>query len=173
MNKTTTALLLALLLGLNEWATAQNTVKIAHVNIQELVKQHPKTAEAHEILEQEKADMQEVYDQMLAEHEAAISKFEKESATYSDFVKETKQKEILDQSQKIQVYSENAQTTIKKRNMELLEPIYKEINQLIARTANEKGITYVLDTGSGAVAYVAPSSIDLTPVILKIIQEKE
>ncbi|MDX8337657.1 OmpH family outer membrane protein [Draconibacterium sp. IB214405] len=149
---------------------AQQTLKIGHVNIQELVQKHPSMDSLSAILEQETKDMQEIYQEMIEEHEAAIEKFEAESETYSDFVKQTRQNEILEQSQKIQNYNQTAQQQLQRRNMELIQPIYAEINQQISNIAGAQGLSYVLDVSTGAVAYVSPESEDLTPLVLEAIK---
>ena len=151
-------------------ANAQQTLKIGHVNIQELVQKHPLIDSIQTIIAQESKDMQEIYEEMIAEHEAAIEKFEAESDTYSDFVKQTRQNEILEQSQKIQTYNQTAQQQLQNRNMELIQPIYKEINQEISNIAGAQNFTYVLDVSAGNVAYISPNSEDLTPLVLKAIK---
>ena len=150
--------------------SAQNSLKIGHVNIQELVQKHPMLDSLQTIIEKESKDMQEIYDEMVAEHEAAIEKFEAESSTYSDFVKQTRQKEILEQSQKIQAYNQTAQQQLQNRNMELIQPIYQEINQEISNIAGAQNFTYVLDVSAGNVAYISPESEDLTPLVLKALK---
>ncbi len=149
---------------------AQKPLKIGHVNIQELVQKHPSMDSLQTIIDRESKDMQEIYEEMIAEHEAAIEKFEAESDTYSDFVKQTKQSDILEQSQKIQNYSQSAQQQLQNRNMELIQPIYKQINQEISNIAGVQNFTYVLDVSAGNVAYISPESEDLTPLVLKAIK---
>ncbi|WP_347839474.1 OmpH family outer membrane protein [uncultured Draconibacterium sp.] len=150
---------------------AQQSLKIGHVNIQELVQKHPAMDSLRAIVEQESKDMEEIYQEMLEEHEAAIQKFEQENEGYSDFVRETKQNEILEQSQKIQNYNQTAQQQLQRRNMELIQPVYKQINQEISNIAGAQKFTYVLDISAGNVAYVSPESEDLTPLVLEAITE--
>ena len=151
-------------------ANAQKPLKIGHVNIQELVQKHPSMDSLQTIIDRESKDMQQIYEEMIAEHEAAIEKFEAESDTYSDFVKQTKQNDILEQSQKIQNYSQLAQQQLQNRNMELIQPIYKQINQEISNIAGAQNFTYVLDVSAGNVAYISPESEDLTSLVLKAIK---
>lgn len=159
-------------LVLTTTVNAQQTLKIGHVNIQELVQKHPLMDSIQTIIEQEAKDMQEIYQEMIEEHEAAIEKFEAESDGYSAFVKETRQNEILEQSQKIQTYNQTAQQTLQKRNMELIQPVYKHINQEISNIAGAQNFTYVLDVSAGNVAYISPESEDLTPLVLEAIKGK-
>ncbi|HYQ57347.1 MAG TPA: OmpH family outer membrane protein, partial [Draconibacterium sp.] len=109
---------------------------------------------------------------MVETHEAAIKKFEEESDGYSDFVKETRQNEILEQSQKIQNFNQNAQQKLQLRNMELIQPLYNEINQEIANIAGARNFTYILDVSGGSVPYISPESEDITPLVLEAIGGK-
>ncbi len=151
---------------------AQQTLKIGHVNIQELVQKHPAMDSIKVLLQKEQTEMEEVYNEMLEEHEARIQKFENESDSYSDFVKKTKQEEILEQAQKIQNYNQSAQQQLQQRNMELIQPIYQQINQEITNIAGQNHFTYVLDVSTGSVAYISPESEDITPLVLERIKAK-
>ncbi len=150
---------------------AQQTLKIGHVNVQELVQKHPDMDSIRTMLGKEQAEMEEVYSEMLEEHEARIEKFEKESDGYSDFVKKTKQEEIMEQAQKIQEYNQNAQQQLQQRNMELIQPIYQQINQEIANIAGAANFSYILDVSNGSVAYISPESEDITPLVLEKIKK--
>ena len=146
---------------------AQNPLKIGHVNIQELVQKHPYMDSIQAILEKETKDMEDIYAEMLSEHETKLKAFEAESATFSEIKKEARQTEILELAQKIQNYNQTAQQRLQQRNMELIQPIYQEINQEIANIAGYAKFTYVLDVSNGSVAYVDPGSENLTSQVLK------
>ncbi len=151
---------------------AQSTLKIGHVNVQELAQKHPDMDSIKAVLEKEQADMQTIYDEMLTEHEKKMKEFEEESAGYSDFVKQTKQNELMELVQKIQNYNQSAQQQIQKRNMELIQPVYQDINQEITNVAGAGNFSYILDVSTGSVAYISPESEDITPLVLEKIQKK-
>lgn len=162
-----TAILFTAILGLN----AQTTLKIGHVNIQDLVQKHPDMDSIRVLVQQETKDMEEVYAEMLAEHESKLKKFEEESAGYSDFVKETKQTELMELVQKIQNYNQSAEQQLQQRNRELIQPVYAEINQEIANISGYEKFTYVLDVSTGTVAYISPESEDITARVLEALQK--
>ncbi len=159
-------------LGFTYNVTAQNPLKIGHVNVQELVQKHPEMDSVRAVLEQEQTDMQQIYDEMMAEHEKKLKIFEAESASYSAFVKETKQAEIIELAQKVQNYNQRAQQQMQQRNMELIQPIYKDINQEISNVAGYDNFTYILDVSNGSVAYISPESEDITALVLEKVQKK-
>jgi len=73
---------------------AQSTLKIGHVNIQEIVQKHPSTDSIRKVLEAETKEMENLYNEMLTEHENKLGVFEKEKAGYSDFVRNSKEKKF-------------------------------------------------------------------------------
>ncbi len=150
---------------------AQNALKIGHVNVQELVQKHPHMDSIRTVVEKESEEMQQIYEEMLAEHEKKLKTFEAENEGYSDFVKDTKQTELMELTQKIQSYNQGAQQQLQQRNMELIQPVYKEINQEISNIAGYENFSYILDVSSGAVAYMAPESEDITKKVLEKIQK--
>lgn len=151
---------------------AQQTLKIGHVNVQDIVRKHPAMDSIKTILENESKDMEGIYAEMLAEHEKKMASFEAESASYSDFVKETRQKEIMELAQKIQTFNTGAQQQLKEHNMELIQPIYNAINQEISNIAGYQKFSYILDVSTGAVAYISPESEDITALVLEKVQKK-
>jgi outer membrane protein len=163
-------LLFIVFVGFNK-AEAQATLKIGHVNVQELVQTHPDIDSIHAVLEQETKDMEEVYADMLQEQQTKMDVFEKESAGYSEVIKKARQEELLDLSQKIQNYNQNAQQQIRQRNMQLLQPVYQQVTTAINDVSKEKGLTYVLDISAGNVAYVAPDALDITPLVKKRLEK--
>ena len=149
------------------WGIAQTNLKIGHVNIPELVQNHSSTDSIQKVLETETKEMEKIYGEMIGEHEAKLKTFEKEQAGYSEFVKKTKQEELVEIAQKIQTYNQNAQQQLQKRNMELVQPIYEKINAAIKRVADRDGFTYILDISNGTVAYTSPESINITALVKK------
>lgn len=164
--------ILLLILFCSQFLYAQTTLKIGHVNIQELVQKHPAADSIRAVLENETKDMEKMYGEMIAEHDKKLGLFEKEKVGYSDFVRQTKEKELIEMAQKIQEYNQNAQQQLQKRNMELLQPLYQQINSTIKEIADSNLLTYVLDISNGAVAYVAPNSQDLNPAIMEKLRFK-
>jgi len=150
---------------------AQTNLKMAHVNVQELVQTHPLLDSIHGVLEQETKDMEQVYSEMLTEQQTKMDVFEKESAGYSELMRKTKQEELLALAQKVQSFNQNAQQTLRQRNMELIQPVYQSVTAAINEVAKEKSITYVLDTSTGAVAYMAPDAVDITELVRQKLQK--
>lgn len=160
-------LFISLFLFITPLLKAQANLKIGHVNIQELVQKHPAADSISKVLETETKEMESLYNEMIVEHESKRILFEKEKSGYSEFVYNSKENELIEMAQKIQEFSKNAQMQLQNRNMELLQPIYQQINTAIKRIADKELFTYVLDLSNGAVAYVSTDSQDLNPSVME------
>jgi len=156
----------------SSYLRAQPGLKIGHVNVQELVQKHPDTDSIHAVLQQEAKDMEDVYGEMLEEQETKMNAFEQENAGYSDFVRKTKQQELLELSQKIETFNQTANQQIRQRNIEMLQPVYNDVNEAIKKVAKENRYTYVLDVSAGVIAYLSPDSEDITARVLEVLQEQ-
>ena len=166
MNKHLT-LLIAVLLLLSAYVSAQENLKIAHVNIPEIIQQMPETDSIRTVIDSETKEMEKMYGEMINEHEANITKFDEEKDTYSDFVREAKEKDLMEMAAKIQQFNQTANQQLQKRNMELLQPVYAKINSAIEKIAMENSFTYILDLSNGSVVYHAANSQDLNPLVLE------
>lgn len=156
-----------------QFSQAQSNLKIGHVNFQEIVQKHPDADSIRKILETEAKEMEDLYNEMLIEHESKLAEFEKEKSGYSEFVRSSKEKELIQMAQKIQTYNQTAEQQLQKRNMELIKPIYDRINVLIKEISDQNKFTYILDVGNGSVAYVSPDSQNITPLVIEKLTAKK
>ena len=108
--------------------TAQENLKIGHVNIQEIVQQLPVTDSIQSILKKEADDMEKMFNEMLQEHEANVKKFDVEKNTYSEFVRNSKENDLMEMATKIQNYQQTANQQLQRRNMELIQPVCDALN---------------------------------------------
>ena len=145
----------------------QESLKIGHVSIQAIVQQLPETDSIQTVLKKEADDMEKLYNEMLQEHDANVKKYEAEKSTYSEFVRNAKESDLMEMATKIQNYQQTANQQLQRRNMELIQPVYEKINQAIETVALQNSFTYVLDLSNGTVAYHSPSSENLNALVMK------
>jgi outer membrane protein len=84
-----------------QFSQAQSILKIGHVNIQEIVQKHPSADSLRKVLDSETKEMENLYNEMIVEHDSKLGVFEKEKAGYSEFVRNSKEKELIEMAQKI------------------------------------------------------------------------
>lgn len=145
---------------------AQDVLKIGHVNIPELVQKMPETDSIQTVLNKEADEMEKMYSELIEEHQKNVQKYEDEMGSYSDFVKKTKESELMEAAGKIQKFQQDASQQLQKRNMELMQPVYTKLNDAIARVATRNNFTYILDLGNGSVAFHSANSKDINPMVL-------
>lgn len=165
MNQKSIPFIVVLLLSLFS-VKAQEVLKIGHVNIPELVRKMPEADSIQKVLDREADEMEKMYSELIGEHQKNVQKYEEEVDTYSDFVKKTKESELMEAAGKIQKFQQDASQQLQKRNMELMQPVYTRLNDAIARVANQNSITYVLDLSNGSVVFHSANSQNINPLVL-------
>ena len=146
--------------------SGQESLKIGHVNIQEILQQLPETDSIQVVMKNEADEMEKMFGEMINEHDMNLKKFEAEKDTYSEFVRTSKETDLVEMSSKIQQFQQTANQQLQKRNMELIQPVYAMINEAIEKVALKNGFTYILDLTNGTVAFHSPSSKNLNADVL-------
>ncbi len=152
---------------------SQEPLKIGHVNFAEIEKQLPETDSVQSMLNKEADELEKMYSELLTEHEKNVQKYEDEKNTYSEFIRKTKESELMESAGKIQQFQQTASQNLQKRNVELLQPVYQKINEAIATVANRNNFTYILDLSSGAVVFNSANSQNINPLVLKELKVDE
>ncbi|HKI88650.1 MAG TPA: OmpH family outer membrane protein [Draconibacterium sp.] len=145
---------------------AQDVLKIGHVNIPELVQKMPESDSIQKVLNKEADEMENMYSELIGEHQKNVTKYDNEKDTYSDFVKKTKESELMEAAGKIQKFQQDATQQLQKRNMELMQPVYTKLKDAIARVATRNNFTYILDLSNGSVVFYSANSQDINPLVL-------
>ena len=144
----------------------QENLKIGHLNSQEILQQLPVNDSIQQVLKKESDEMEKMFNNKINEHEANMKKYEAEKDSYSEFVRNSKEKDLMDEETKIQQFSQNANQQLQRRQIELYTPVQKRIKSAIEKVSLKNNFTYVLDLSSGAVAFFSPSSINLNALVL-------
>lgn len=165
--KALTSILALISLFVFQSVEGQENLKIGHVNIQEILQKLPETDSISVVMKKETADMEDLYEEMIKEHEANLKKYNEEKSSYSEFVRGSKEKVLMEMSSKIQQFQQNANQQLQKRNMELVQPLYTKINEAISSVSLKNSYTYVLDISTGVVAFHSPTSQNLNKKVLQ------
>lgn len=162
-------ILLAVLMVLPLTVFAQT--KLAHVNSQEIVMAMPETKAAQTTLKelqdkytQEIKRTQDELQKKFAEYQKAIG----EGATKLPAnIQDRRRKELEDMSQRAQQFQAEAQQNLQKKEQELMQPIFKKLNDAVSAVGAAGGYTYVLDITRTPALYVSPTATDLTADVKK------
>ena len=165
MKKILTVLFVAVLaMGGN--AMAQKTVKLGHINSNDLMQIMPGRDSAQSTLQAEVADLENTLKTMQSELETRYNDYMEKQNQMSDLIKQTRQRELQDMGARIEEFQKNAQKQLQDRESELLKPIIDRAKKAIEDVAKENGYTYVFDAGVGALLY-SQDSDDMMPLVKK------
>ncbi|MBP5535838.1 MAG: OmpH family outer membrane protein [Bacteroidales bacterium] len=147
---------------------AQKTVKLGHINSSDLMQIMPGKDSVQTVLEKEVADLEAQLNDMKAEMEKRYNEYIEKQSQMSDLIKRTKQQEIQDMGNRIEVFQQNAQKQMQERQEALLQPIIDRAKKAIEDVAKENGYSYIFDTSTnvGAVLYQQDSD-DIMPLVKK------
>ncbi|GAA0871434.1 hypothetical protein GCM10009117_05800 [Gangjinia marincola] len=127
--------------------------KVAHIASQELIEAMPGYKQAMSDLEKLQKTYQEDYNGMLKEAQGTMQRYEAEAATKTDEENAKRMQEMQETQRRIQERGMAIQQDLKKKEVELLKPVYEKARVAVQKVARAKGYDYVLDstTGTGVI----------------------
>ena len=153
-------------------AMGQQKIKLGHINSNDRMQIMPGRDSAQTVLQAEVASLEEQLKSMQAEMEKRYNEYMEKQAGWTELIRNTKQRELQDMSNRIQEFQENAQKNLQQREQDLLKPIIDRAKKAISDVAAEGGYTYILDSGTAAVLY-SQDSDDIMPMVMKKLGLKE
>ena len=164
--KTIKGILLAAVITMSFSAFAQKSVKIGHINSNELLAAMPERETIQKDIEEYAAQLTTTMDAMRKEYESKVADFQSKQDVMTDIIRDNKIKEITDLEKRITEFQKTAQADLQKKEEKLLQPIIDKAKQAIDDVAKENSYTYVLDSSMGVVLYSIESD-DLLPLVKK------
>lgn len=142
--------------------------KFGRVNMQEIVVGMPEFKEMQTNLEAFRNDLIQNLETIQVELNNRIADYQKNEATYSESIKQLKQKEIGDLQNRLQEFQENAQMELQQKQNELLEPVVTKAREAVTNVSKTGGYTVVFDTSMGSLAYFDEANLsDISPEVKK------
>ncbi len=142
-------------------------VLIAHINTAAVLEAMPDKVRAEKDLEQYYRGLENQLQAMANEYQTKMQDYEANQSTMSSFVKQSKEKEIIDLQNRIQQFQANAEGEFEAKRAELLKPILNKIQNAINAVASENELSYVIDISTGAAVFLGEDSIDITYMVMK------
>lgn len=140
---------------------------IAHINTAAVLDAMPDKVKAEKDLEQFYRQLQNQLQIMVNEYQTKMQDYEVNQATMSDYVKQSKEKEIVDLQTRIQQFQANAENEFEAKRADLLKPILNKIQNAINAVSRESELSYVIDISTGAAVFLGEESIDITYMVMK------
>jgi outer membrane protein len=142
--------LMAIFAGQNVVA---QSFKFAHINSDELIKIMPEYDSATVKLEKQRTELVNQLELMTVELNNKADKYNKESKTLTEIVRQAKEQELQDMQNRIQTFQTTAQTTLQEQQVALTQPIFNKVDKAIKEVGKEGGFIYVFDVSKGQMLY--------------------
>ncbi|MBO7190182.1 MAG: OmpH family outer membrane protein [Alistipes sp.] len=159
---------LTLAVALMVSATAVNAQKFGRVDLAAIVTNMTEYKEATTNLETYGRDLQDQLEQIQVEFNKLYAEYEKNVATYSDTVRQLKERELTELQQRFQDFQQLAQQDMAKKEAELMTPIYDKANEAVKQVSSAGGYIAIFSTtsdqpASAGLAYFDPAQLtDIT-----------
>lgn len=149
-------------------AAPNDAIKIGYVNVEQILKDAPQTAESGKKLEKEFGARQQDLEKMakqIKDHETSL---EKDSLTMSESDRRNKERDVSNMKIELQRKSRELREDANLRKNEELGAIQERINKAVTSVAESEGYDLVI---YGGVAY-ASKKADITDKVLKSLGKK-
>jgi outer membrane protein len=145
----------------------QTTLKLGHINSQELFVAMPESDSAQKKLEKAKNLMQTTLEQLQVEFNKKYEDYNKltQDATASELILKTKEDELRSLQDRIQTFQQQAEQDLASQRTALFKPIQDKAVKAVNDVAEENGFTYIFDTAGGALVYTSPDSQDIIALV--------
>jgi outer membrane protein len=144
---------------------AAESKQIVIVNTQEVLMESLSGKAAAEKFEEKLAEFQDKIQSEQKAVEALRDEIEKKSSVWSQQVKEEKERDYQKKVRELQLKSEDSQFELQQLQKQLIEPVAKELQKVIADVGKEKGYAMIIDSRAGLL-YV-DDALDISEIVRK------
>ena len=162
-------MVVAVLIILVGWSQSYSQTKIRYINSQRILSEFPEALEIQKQLDEIRAGYEGEYNNMLQRYEGLVQEIENQSLLLSPEKKAEKEKEAQELGMAIEQFRYQKlgpQGELYKKNLELTQPLYDKIDQIIQRVGEEEEDDFILDVVQGVVLFAKPQ-FDITNRIIE------
>jgi outer membrane protein len=132
---------------------SQTNAKLGYIDSNELLEMMPGKDSVQNVLKEYQKTLETQLQTMYGEYQTKVQDYQTNSATMSDIIRQTKEKELADLETRIQTFQQQADTDLQDKQVTLLQPILDKAKSAVTAVAKENGFTYIFDIGTGAFLY--------------------
>lgn len=151
-----------LAVGLSFALNAQAQKKFGYVNSQELLEIMPEARKADSAWQKYAESIEDQLKAMATEIQGKYKEYEEKSKTWTDAVREQKEKDITNLQQSAQQFQQGAEDKISKKRADLFKPILDKAQNAIKSVGTEGGYDYILD---GSALLYAKDGENILPLV--------
>ena len=158
--------------ALSLMCTAAFAQKFAHLNSQEVFQLMPEMDDVRAKVAKISKDNEEVLKSMYDEFQTKYQAYQQKAATWTDAVRETKEKELTVLENNIRESQQSLQQEIQTIQNNLTAPVVKKFQETLAEIGKKGGYIYIFD--SSTALYIDPAqSTDITAEVRKALNIPE
>lgn len=155
------ALLLLLIAPMSVFAQ-----KFGHVKFAEILTVMPEYTKAQTDIQAQQKQYEDEMKRASDELTKKFTEYQQEQANLPKNIQERRQKELQELNEKGMQFQADAQQQLQKAYAEMMEPIYKKIDDAIKAVGQEGGYVYIFDLNRTDIPFVNESmSTDVTPAV--------
>jgi outer membrane protein len=105
-----------------------------------------------------------------AEYESKLKAYQASAATLVDAVRRDKEAELTQLQENIQKFQQDAQTSLQKKQNDLMAPVFSKIGKAVEEVAKENGFAFILApqvVGGGDILLYSDDKYDVSSLVLK------
>lgn len=142
--------------------------KFGYINLEEVVSLMPERNEAQVKLEKLNTDYTSMLETMQVEFNNKYQELQKNSATYTEAVRQLKERELQDLQTRMNDYYSKANQELEKSGNDLLAPIIKKAEDAIKKVGRDNGFAIIFDIAARPmVFYDEKTIINALPLVKK------
>lgn len=150
-------------------AQAQTGMKIGYANVDYVLSQLPEAKQVESDLQAHNTQLQNQLQSKYQEYQTKLGTYQQGAAGMIEAVKKEKEQELTDLGNRLQQFEKDAQTSMQKKQSDLMQPLFVKVGETINAVAAEAGYDFVLSAGVGGVDIVlfAKEEHDVSDLVLK------
>lgn len=142
--------------------------KFGHINLEEVVALMPERNEAQVKLEKLNTDYTSMLETMQVEFNNKYQELQKNSATYTEAVRQLKERELQDLQTRMNDYYTKASQELEKTGNDLLAPIIKKAEDAVKKVGRDNGFLIIFDEAARPMAYYDDKAlVNALPLVKK------
>ncbi len=145
-------------------------LKIGYVNSETIIKELPEAKESQAKLESILKGWQDEIEKRGQALQAKYEEYQKQSNMLNESSKQAKQKELVDDEQKLNQYRQEKQQELAAQREKIMKPIQEKVFKAIEKVAKEQKLSFVLDRATEVPVLYADPQYDYTFKVLDMLK---
>lgn len=135
-------------------------LKIGYTNVDYILSLLPESKQIEADLKAHEKQLTTQLQAKVQEFQTKMEAFQKGAPTMTEIVRADKQEELQTMQTSIEKFQREADSSLQKKQGELLEPVYTKIQGAIDKVATDNGYTYVFSSDAGGMPILLHASED-------------